>query len=90
MGSHAQPIVAHGPPDIFLRIEFGAFRRQGQRCDVGRNHQPARQMPACLEHDGDSTKRHRALMDLYETDGRNANIFRGASSQRCVYFTPDG
>jgi hypothetical protein len=32
-----QPVVAHELPDVFDRVEFGAFRRERQQCDVGRD-----------------------------------------------------
>ena len=34
-----EPVVAHILPDIFDRIEFRAFRRQGEDGDVGGNEQ---------------------------------------------------
>ena len=46
-----QPIVAHELPDVFDRIELGAFGRQRQQGDVGRNDQARRDMPACLVKD---------------------------------------
>ena len=35
-----EPIVAHELPDVFHRVELGAFRRQGDDGDVGRNDKP--------------------------------------------------
>ena len=34
-----EPVVAHILPDVFDRIEFRAFRRQGKNGDVGGNEQ---------------------------------------------------
>ena len=34
-----EPVVAHVLPNIFNRIELGAFRRQGENGDVGGNEQ---------------------------------------------------
>jgi hypothetical protein len=34
--SVGQPVFAHGLPDVFDRVEFGAFSRQGDNGDVGR------------------------------------------------------
>ena len=55
-----QPVVAHELPDVFDRVELGAFRRQRQQRDVGRDDQPRREMPARLieyQH-GMGTGRH--------------------------------
>ena len=41
-------VVAHELPDVFLRVEFRAFRPQRDQGDVGRHDEPARQMPAGL------------------------------------------
>jgi ABC-type tungstate transport system substrate-binding protein len=43
-----QPVVAHELPDVLDRVELGAFRRQRQRGDVGRDDKPRREMPARL------------------------------------------
>ena len=43
-----EPIVAHELPDVFHRVELGAFRRQGDDGDVGRNERAARHVPAGL------------------------------------------
>jgi hypothetical protein len=32
-----EPIVAHELPDVFHRVKLGAFRRQGDDGDVGRD-----------------------------------------------------
>jgi hypothetical protein len=39
---------AHELPDVFHRAELGAFRRQGDDGDVGRNDKPRRNVPAGL------------------------------------------
>ena len=55
-----QPVVAHELPDVFDRVELGAFRRQRQQGDIGRDDQARREMPAGLieyQH-GMSTGRH--------------------------------
>jgi hypothetical protein len=43
-----EPVVAHELPDVFHRIEFGTFRRQGDDGDVGRHDETHRHVPACL------------------------------------------
>ena len=43
-----EPVVAHELPDVFLRVEFRAFRRQRDQSDVGWHDEPAREMPAGL------------------------------------------
>lgn len=35
-------------PDVFCRVQFGRFRRQGQQCDVGGCNQVVRCVPASL------------------------------------------
>jgi hypothetical protein len=43
-----EPIVAHKLPDIFHRVEFGGFWRQGNDGDVGRHDEARRHVPARL------------------------------------------
>jgi hypothetical protein len=43
-----EPVVAHKLPDVFDRVEFGAFRRQGDNGDVGRHNEARREVPASL------------------------------------------
>lgn len=43
-----EPVVVHEPPDIFLRVEFGAFRRQGDEGDVGWHNEALRHVPTSL------------------------------------------
>jgi hypothetical protein len=56
-----EPVVAHELPDVFYRVEFGAFRRQCDDGDVGGNGQPLRQVPSGLieEQDGVGSRRDR-------------------------------
>jgi hypothetical protein len=66
---------AHELPDVFHRAELGAFRRQGDDGDVGRNDKPRRNVPAGLsgqEH-GVSASR----------DGRGRLRRDARSSPRC-------
>jgi hypothetical protein len=35
-------------PDVFDRVEFGGFRRQGDDGHVGRHGEVRRHVPACL------------------------------------------
>ena len=46
-----QPVVAPELPDVLDRVALGAFRRERQQGDVGRDDQPCREMPACLVKD---------------------------------------
>ena len=57
-----EPVVAHELPDVFLGIEFWAFRRQRHEGEVGRNGEPARGVPAGLveENDGMAARCHLA------------------------------
>ena len=32
-----EPVIAHELPDVLDRVEFGAFRRQGDNGDIGRH-----------------------------------------------------
>ena len=43
-----QPVIAHELPDVFLRIQFRAFGRQGYQRDVGRDDQAGGEMPTGL------------------------------------------
>jgi len=43
-----EPIVAHELPDVFDRVELGAFRRQRNDGDVCRHDKTGRQVPAGL------------------------------------------
>jgi len=54
-------------PDVLDRVEFGAFRRQGDDGDVGGNDQSRRQVPSGLidQEDGVGTGRDH-LGDLRE------------------------
>jgi hypothetical protein len=49
-----EPVVAHELPDVLDRIELGAFRRQRENGDVGRNDQSHRQVPSGLIDQEDS------------------------------------
>jgi hypothetical protein len=43
-----EPVVAHELPDVFDRVELGAFRWQRNDGDVGRHDEACRQVPAGL------------------------------------------
>ena len=43
-----EPVVAHELPDVLHRVQFGAFRRQGQQCDVGGQRDLAGKVPSRL------------------------------------------
>ena len=43
-----EPVVTHELPDVFHRVELGAFRRQGDDGDVGWYDEPRRHVPAGL------------------------------------------
>ena len=62
-----EPVVAHELPDVLDRVEFGAFRRQGDDGDVGRHDEARRHVPAGLidQQDGVGTGRD-GLGDLGE------------------------
>jgi hypothetical protein len=46
--SVGQPVVAHELPDVFDRVELGAFWRQGDNGDVGRYDEARGHVPAGL------------------------------------------
>src|SRR6516225_1202549 len=56
-----EPVVAHELPDIFDRIELGAFWRQRNDGDVCRHDEAGRQVPASLidQEDGMGSGRDR-------------------------------
>jgi hypothetical protein len=54
-----EPVVAHELPDIFDRVEFGAFGRQRDDADVCRHFQLAGHVPARLIHEHDCVSTHR-------------------------------
>jgi len=62
-----EPVVAHELPDVFDRIEFGAFRWQRNDGDVGRHDEAGRQVPPSLidEENGVGSGRDR-FSDLRE------------------------
>src|SRR5947209_12247690 len=43
-----EPVVAHKLPEVFDRVELGAFWRQRNDGDVGRHDEAPRQVPASL------------------------------------------
>ena len=73
-----EPVVAHELPDVFHRIELGAFRRQGDDGDVGRYDETLRHVPACLieqEHGVGARRDH--LGDLGEMQVHRLHIAGG-------------
>ena len=56
-----EPVVAHKLPDIFDRIELGAFWRQRNDSDICGHEEAGRQMPASLidQEDGMGSGRNR-------------------------------
>lgn len=56
-----EPVVAHELPDVFDRVELGAFWRQCNDGDVGRHDEAGRQVPASLidQEDGMGSGRDR-------------------------------
>jgi hypothetical protein len=56
-----EPVVAHELPDVFDRVELGAFWRQRNDGDVGRHDEAGRQVPARLidQEDGMGSGRDR-------------------------------
>jgi hypothetical protein len=43
-----EPVVAHELPDVFLRVQLGAFGRERNDRDIGRDGEPAGEMPTGL------------------------------------------
>lgn len=56
-----EPVVSHELPDVFDRIELGAFRRQRHERDVGGHDERVRAMPSSLieQQHGVRAGRHR-------------------------------
>jgi hypothetical protein len=74
-----EPVFAHELPYVFLRVQLRAFCRQGDQRDVGRDDQPAREMPVRLNRLGLYLRR-----DL--SQGRQGRRPRHATSFR-GYFS---
>jgi hypothetical protein len=73
-----EPVVAHELPDVFYRVEFGGFRRQGDNGDVGRHDEARRHVPARLidqEHSVDAGRD--GLGDLDEMQVHRLDITGG-------------
>jgi hypothetical protein len=53
-----EPVVAHELPDVFNRVQFGAFCRQCDDADIAGHNELAGRMPSRLihQHDGMSTR----------------------------------
>jgi hypothetical protein len=80
-----EPVVAHKLPDVFDRIELGAFRRQRNDGDVGWHGEVCRGVPACLvnqEH-GVRAGCHR-LRDLGEMQVHRLGIAGGQDQGRAL------
>ena len=80
-----EPVVAHELPDVFLRVEFGAFRRQGDDSDVGRHDETRRHVPAGLidQQHGVSTRRD-GFGDLIEMQVHRLGIAGGQNQGRAL------
>jgi hypothetical protein len=48
-----EPVVAHELPDVFNRVQFGAFRRQSDDADVAGHDELSGRMPTSLIHQHD-------------------------------------
>ena len=70
-----EPVVAHKLPDVFDRVELGAFRRQGDDGDVGWHDEACRHVPTSLidQEDGVGTGRD-DLGDLREVQVHRLSI----------------
>ena len=66
------PVVAHELPDVFLRVQLGAFRRQRHDRDVVGHNEPGRQVPSGLI---DQQRGMAAGRDL-SGDGRKVKVHR--------------
>src|SRR5918998_5195918 len=56
-----EPVVASELPDVLHRVQLGRLGREWYEGEVGRDHQPFREMPTGLikEHGSVSTRRDR-------------------------------
>ena len=87
-----EPVVAHELPDVFDRVEFGTFRRQGNNGDVGRHEEARRQVPASLidQEDGVGTRRN-GFGDLREMQVHRLGIAgREDQGRALAIFGTDG
>ena len=80
-----EPVVAHELPDVFDRVELGAFRRQGDNGDVGWHNESRRHVPASLidQEDGVGTRRD-GLGDLREMQVHRLGIAGGQDKGRAL------
>ena len=79
-----EPVVAHKLPDVFDRVEFGGFRRQGDDCDIGRHNETRRQMPARLvDQENSVCAGSNGLGDLHEMQVHRLGI-AGGQDQGCT------
>jgi len=70
-----QPVIPHELPDIFDGVEFGAFRRQGQKGDVGRDDQITGEMPSGLiQQDHRMSARRHRRRDFFEVQRHRLGV----------------
>lgn len=80
-----QPVVTHELPDIFLRVQLGASRRQRDERYIWRDDQPARQMPAGLiEQKNGMPARRDFGCDLGEVQIHRLGV-AGWQDERCAF-----
>lgn len=80
-----QPIVAHELPDVFDRIELGAFGRQWDDGDVGRHDELVREVPSGLidEQHRVSPRRYR-VRDLGQVEVHGVGVAVGQHQSRAL------
>ena len=79
----AEPVLAHELPEVFDRVQFGRFRRQGQQGDVAWDLKRLREVPSGLVDDDDAMsagrdrgrdlpemERHRRGITFWQYQGR--------------------
>jgi hypothetical protein len=80
-----EPVVAHKLPDVFNRVELGAFRRQGDDGDVGWHNEARRHVPASLVNQKNSVCAGRnGLGDLHEMQVHRLGIAGGQDQGRTL------
>ena len=80
-----EPIIAHELPDIFLRVQFGAFGRQCDQRDIGRDDQAAGEMPSGLIDQKRGVCARRDLRrDLSQVEVHGLGVASGHDERRAL------
>jgi hypothetical protein len=80
-----EPVVAHELPDIFLRVQFGAFGWQCDQRDIRRDDQGAGEMPSGLIDQKRGVRARRDLRrDLCQVEVHGLGVASGHDERRAL------